>query len=62
MPKKPELKPELSAGQHVRIKLRSGRIVEATIRSILDRTDGRFFQVDFDKQTALLPAANVVIR
>jgi hypothetical protein len=38
---------ELKPGQHIRIKLSGGRIEEATIKAVIDRTDGVRLQVDF---------------
>jgi hypothetical protein len=47
--------------QHIMVKLPVGRIVEATIRAIIDHTDGQRFQVDFGKdETALIQEWQIV--
>jgi len=39
-------------GDHVLVKLSGGRIVEATIKAIVDTTEGVRLQVDFGNETA----------
>jgi hypothetical protein len=39
-------------GDHVLVKLSGGRIVEATIKAILETTDGVRLQVSFGNETA----------
>ena len=41
-------------GDHVLVKLSGGRIVEATIKAIVDTTDGTRLQVSFGEETALI--------
>jgi hypothetical protein len=38
---------QFKPGQRIRIKLSGGRIEEATIKSVIERTDGIRLQVDF---------------
>jgi hypothetical protein len=48
-------------GQPIMVKLSGGRIVEATIKAIVDHTDGQRFQVDFGKdETALIREWQIV--
>jgi hypothetical protein len=48
-------------GDRVLVKLSGGRIVEATVKSIVDTTDGQRLQVDFGKdETALIYEWQVV--
>ena len=46
--------PKHKVGDHVLVKLSGGRIVEATIKAIVDRTDGVRLQVSFGDETALI--------
>jgi hypothetical protein len=47
--------PRYKVGDHVLVKLSGGRIVEATIKAVIERTDGKRLQVDFGKgETALV--------
>jgi hypothetical protein len=39
-------------GDHVQVKLSGGRIVQATIKAILEKTDGVRLQVSFGSETA----------
>jgi hypothetical protein len=39
--------PKYKIGDHVLLKLSGGRIVEATIKAIIDTTEGMRLQVDF---------------
>ena len=43
-----------AVGDTVLVKLSGGRLVEGTIKAILDKTDGQRLQVSFDQRTALL--------
>jgi hypothetical protein len=45
--------PKYKIGDRVLVKLSGGRIVEATVKAIVDRTDGVRFQVSFGDETAL---------
>jgi hypothetical protein len=40
-------------GDHLRVKLPGGRIVEATIKAIVDTTEGARLQMSFGEETAL---------
>ncbi len=46
--------PKYKVGDRVLVKLSGGRIVEATIKAIVDTTDGTRLQVSFGKETALI--------
>jgi len=39
---------------HVLVKLSGGRLVQATIKAIIDTTDGVRLQVSFGSETALI--------
>ena len=41
-------------GDHVLVKLSGGRIVEATIRAVVETTEGVRLQVSFGSETALI--------
>ena len=43
-----------AVGDKVLVKLSGGKLVEGTIKAILDKTDGQRLQVSFDQRTALL--------
>jgi hypothetical protein len=52
---------KFNPGQHIRIKLSGGRIENATIEAIIERTDGVRLQVDFGhEQTTLIEEWQVV--
>ena len=52
---------EFVVGDRVKVKLRTGRLVDATIKAIIDRTDGQRLQVDFGKdETALIHLWQVI--
>ena len=44
--------PEYKVGDHLMVKFSGGRIVEATIKAIVDTTDGVRLQVSFGDETA----------
>lgn len=44
--------PKHKVGDHVLVKLSGGRIVEATVKAIIDTTDGVRLQVSFGEETA----------
>ena len=44
--------PKYKVGDHVLVKLSGGRIVEATIKAIVDTTEGVRLQVSFGDETA----------
>lgn len=53
----PSKKPErqFKVGDHVIVSLAGGQIVEATVRAVVNRTDGVRLQVDYGKdETALV--------
>jgi hypothetical protein len=53
MPKQP--KRQYKVGERVSITLHTGRIVDGTVRAIVERTDGIRLQVDYGKdETALV--------
>jgi len=41
-------------GDHLLVKLSGGRIVEASIKAVVDTTDGTRLQVSFGEETALI--------
>ena len=52
-----------AVGDRIKVNLHTGRIVDATIKAIIDRTDGKRLQVDFGKdETALVHLWQVVER
>jgi hypothetical protein len=54
--------PKYKVGDHVLVKLSGGRIVEATIKALLDTTEGMRLQVDFGyDETALVYEWQVVV-
>ena len=56
-------KPErqFNVGDHLKVSLPMGRIVDATIKAIIQSTEGVRLQVDFGKdETALVRARQVV--
>jgi hypothetical protein len=46
--------PKYKVGDHLIVKLSGGRIVEATVKAIVDKTDGVRLQVSFGNETALI--------
>ena len=54
---------DYAVGDHVKVNLHTGRIVEATVKAIIERTGGKRLQVDFGKdETALVYLSQVVER
>ena len=52
--KAPRSERDYAVGDRVKVNLHTGRIVDATIKAIIERTDGKRLQVDFGKdETAL---------
>jgi hypothetical protein len=51
---------DYNIGDHVLVKLSGGRIVEATIKAIVDTTDGVRLQVLFGNEAALIYLWQVV--
>jgi hypothetical protein len=63
--KKKASKPEQDAtyvvGDRVKVNLHTGRIVDATVKAVIERTDGKRLQVDFGKDgTALVHLWQVI--
>jgi hypothetical protein len=55
----PDKQPKV--GDHIRVSMHGGRIVDAVVKAILDTTDGLKYQVDFGKdQTALIYERQIV--
>ncbi len=52
---------QYKVGDHVQVKLSGGRIVQATIKAIIDTTDGIRLQVSFGEETALIYPWRIVI-
>ena len=48
-------------GEHLRVKLSGGRIVEATIKAVVETTEGVRLQVAFGNETALIYPWQIVI-
>jgi hypothetical protein len=46
--------PKYKVGDYLMVKLSGGRIVEATVKAIVDRADGVRLQVSFGDETALI--------
>jgi tRNA A58 N-methylase Trm61 len=54
---------EFRVGDRVKVNLHTGRIVDATVKAVIERTDGKRLQVDFEKdETALVHLWQVVTR
>jgi hypothetical protein len=59
--KPPNSEPTYGVGDRVRVNMHTGRIVDATIKAVIERTDGKRLQVDFGKDlTALIHLWQVV--
>jgi hypothetical protein len=48
-------------GDHLQVKLSGGRIVEATIKAVVETTEGVRLQVSFGEETALIYPWQIVI-
>ena len=46
--------PKYKVSDRVRVKLSGGRIVEASIKAVVETTDGVSLQVSFGEETALI--------
>ena len=58
MAKKEKSEKELAIGEKLTVKLHDGRIVDATVRAIVD--EGKHLQIDFGhEETALVKASQV---
>ena len=52
---------DYAVGDRVKVNLHTGRIVDATVKAVIERTDGKRLQVDFGKdETALVHLWQVV--
>jgi small-conductance mechanosensitive channel len=52
---------QFEVGDHIRVSMHGGKIVDAVIKAILDTTDGLKYQIDFGKdQTATISERQVV--
>lgn len=51
---------DFTVGGRIMVKLSGGRIVEATIKAVVQRTEGVRLQVSFGKETALIYLWQVV--
>jgi hypothetical protein len=52
---------QFKVGDKVRVSMHGGKIIDAVIKAVIDRTDGVHYQVDFgNEQTALARASQVV--
>ena len=62
VPKKPNPGPrQFNVGDRVKVMLPLGHIVAATVRAVIEHTDGIKLQVDYGKdQTALVRSSQVV--
>lgn len=62
MPKNPNPAPrQYKVGGKIRVNMHSGKIVDATIKAIIDTTGGVKYQIDFDVQrTALISEWQIV--
>jgi hypothetical protein len=46
--------PKHKVGDHVQVKLSGGRIVEATVKGVIETMEGVRLQVSFGSETALI--------
>jgi hypothetical protein len=53
--------PKYNIGDHLQVKLSGGRIVEATIKAVVETTEGVRLQVSFGEETALIYPWQIVI-
>jgi len=53
--------PKYKVGDHLRVKLSGGRIVETMIKANIETTDGVRLQVSFGDETALIYLWQIVI-
>jgi hypothetical protein len=60
---KPEQDASYAVGDRVKVNVHTGRIVDAMVKAVIERTDGKRLQVDFGKdETALIHLWQVVER
>ena len=48
-------------GDHILVKLSGGRIVQATIKAVVETTEGVRLQVSFGEETALIYPWQIII-
>ena len=48
---------DYKVGDHVQVKLSGGRIVEATVKSVIEKTDGTRLQVSFGRDARIRSSA-----
>ena len=61
--KKSDDKPQFKVGDSVSLTLHTGRIVDGTVRAIVEKTDGVRLQVDYGKdETALVELSRVHLK
>jgi hypothetical protein len=53
---------DYAVGDRVKVNLHTGRIVDATVKAVIERTDGKRLQVNFGNETALIYLWQVVER
>ena len=53
--------PQFKVGDHVQVKPSGGRIAEATIKAVVETTEGVSLQVSFGEETALIYPWQIVI-
>ena len=59
--KKPEPKREYHVGDKIRVNMHAGKIVDAVVKAVIERTDGLRLQVDVGhEKTALIHEWQVV--
>jgi hypothetical protein len=59
--KAPPSEQDYAVGDHVKVNLHTGRIVDATVKAVIEHTGGKRLQVDFGKdETALVHLWQVV--
>jgi len=51
---------DFEVGQHVKVKLSGGRLVDAEIKAIIETTDGKRLQVSCGEETARIYVWQVV--
>jgi hypothetical protein len=62
MPKNPNPAPrQFKVGDRVKVSMRGGKVVDAVIKAVIERTDGLHYQVDFgNEQMGLVSGWQVV--
>jgi hypothetical protein len=52
--------PKYMVGERVRVKLSGGRIEDAVVKAVVEKTDGTRYQVSFADETALVHSWRIV--